>query len=350
MLREAEVLPAGPGSVAAFEYAIAVADAHRDEALGFEARTAAFWPLYRARRADTLAVVYAWCLAYLDRHPSSDSRDTLWIYRIVVDLLPRFSAVPRGQLEATWQDMFDRYRAAGRSARSPWTQRRRLAHDLGDADLAAHAAAEYPRCGRDDLSDPTTTERVFDVQHAAFCRDDAATVALAERILGGASGDGYTDGYSLVHAAAAVLPALVRLGRAADGRRLLDRAARVVRRQPEFLSGADAHVVFLTVTGDPEAAVAHFNRNFTPAATRAGDVGELPWLRAALLLTRDLVRHGRRFLLHVPAGFVPAAPGRRCSAGELRDWLEAELPRLSRLADARNGTSYQTDRLAELAG
>lgn len=341
-------LPVGPARVASLEHAVAAADAASGDdfdydSVRFTVRSQALWPLYESRRADLMAVYYAWCLACLDRRPDYGPQPLLWKYRWVIDLMPRFSAISRAQIDATWLDMRDRYRAAGRSARSPWTQRVRTAMDFGDAELAALAAAEYPRCGRDDLSDSAETERLFDAQYAAFRRDDPATIRTASQVLATS-----TEPYYVAHSVAALLPALTRAGRVAEAKPLADRAGGVVRRNTDLLSAADAPVTFWAVVGDLAAATKLFNRFYAPAVSRAGDLGELHWQKAALFLARELVSHHRKLQLKVPEGLIPGVTGTRATPGELRDWLEVEYPALCAKADARNGNRYYTDHLADL--
>ena len=92
LISKADELPEGPAKVAIFEEAVALADLHRDVALGYDARMEMLWPAYHASRQDLLLVHFAWCLAQLDADTDGDldEHEALWAYRWVLDTMPGF--------------------------------------------------------------------------------------------------------------------------------------------------------------------------------------------------------------------------------------------------------------------
>ena len=152
LLAEADTLPEGQTKAALCEQAIAIADAHRDEELGYEARMHSMFPLYHSGRTDALLVHFAWCLAMLDRDPDLDPTSMLWRYRWVIDCLPGFPEVPL--IPATPHVLIGRCRVAhptawpGRLALACCRlRRRRLVEAMKRRSIApaGHANAQVPR-------------------------------------------------------------------------------------------------------------------------------------------------------------------------------------------------------------
>ena len=346
LLAAAEELPHGVGKVAGIEAAVARADAGRDEWLAFATRQELLWPAYHGSRPDLVLVHYAWCLAYLDRHPDESPFEVLWQYRWVVDAMPNFAQVSRPQIEAAWADMRDRYARGGYSPRPVWLNRRRICAKMGDAAGAAAAHAVYKKSPRDAMSDTESQDAAFAVDYADFLRADAATVRLAREILG----DPESDAQDILQAADDCLLALVRLGHADEAAAAFDRAARRLARHRQFLGGSSHFLPYLVISGNLGRAAKFFDRNFPAAVAEPGEFGWLSAYKSGLFLARALTDAGRdRLALTVPAGFVPGVAGTRVSPRQLRDHLELATPELAARADARNGNDYQTRRLADLA-
>ncbi len=347
LVDRADELPFGPGQVALYEEAVALADSHSDEELAFELRREMLWPAYHGNRPDLLLVHFAWCLAYLDRHPEAPPLDLLWQYRWVVDTMPAFAGVTRGHIDAAWADMRDRYQAGGWSLRPVWLLRRRILCDMGDLAGAADAHRRYVRCRADALSDDAGQDVAFAVDYQALLKRDKPTLRAAAPFLDGR----ITDPHLVIGFVDDALLALTRTGRAEEAHAWQKRAARLIAARPQFLGGSDNHLVFLTAVGDYAGAARFFDRNFTPALAEPGEFTQLTTYKAALFFARRLAAAGRtRVNLKVPENLIPGADGPRCRPGPLRDWLEAALPKVCRRADARNGNTYYTDGLADLAG
>ena len=344
LARQANEMPHGAKQVALWEQAIALADDHRDGDLGLDLRSDALWPMYHGNRADLLLVHYAWCLAYLDRTPDQDPSLTLWSYRLVIDKMGYFPDITRAQVDAAWGDMKTRYEAAGFSARSVWQNRRVHLCLLGDLPGAAEAEREFRRSAHGPLSDGRNVDQSFAVAYLALLGRDEDAARAAEPFLDGTITDGV-----FVHAVTnRVVLSLARLGRVAEGREMVAKSARVTRANPQYLGKADEPLTFLALTGDLAAAVSHFDRHFAHAVAIPGEFTRLSLYKHALFFARELVAANRALQLKVPEGLIPGVAGNRATPGELRDWLEVELPALCRRADARNGTAYYTTRLADL--
>ena len=344
-LARAEELPHGAGKVAAIESAVALADAGRDEWLAFATRQELLWPAYHGSRPDLVLVHYAWCLAYLDRNPDESPFEVLWQYRWVVDTMPNFAQVSRGQIESAWGDMKTRYERGGYSLRPVWLNRRRVSAKLGDAARAAEAHALYLAAKRDAMSDTRDQDAAFAVDYSDFRRDDKNTAKLARKILA----DPDSDAQDVLQAADDGLMALLRLRRYDEAGTHFERAARLLARNRQFLGGSSHFLPYLVIRNDLGRAAKFFDRNFPAAVAEPGEFGWIPFVLAGLFLAHALTDAGRnRLTLTVPEDFIPGVAGSRVTPTQLRDHLEVALPELAARADARNGNDYQTRHLADL--
>ena len=345
LLAQAEELPHGAGKVAAMEAIVQRADAANDDWLAFAARRELLWPAYHGSRPDLVLVHYAWCLAYLDRHPEESPLEVLWQYRWVVDAMPSFAQVTRQQIDAAWTDMKTRYEIAGFSARPVWLNRRRICVKMGDADAAAAAHPLYKKSRRDAMSDLPGQDAAFAVDYSEFLRTDKTTVRLGRAILA----DPESDAQDILQSTDDCLMAFLRLGHFAEAQVQFERAVRLLSRHRQFLGGASHFLPYLVISGNLSRAAKFFDRNFPAAIAEPGEFGWLSAYKSGLFLARTLTDAGRnRLRLTVPNGFIPSIAGNRVSPQQLREYLEIALPELANRADTRNGNDYQTRRLADL--
>ena len=345
ILARAEELPHGAGKVAAIEDAVARADIGSDEWLAYAVRQELLWPAYHGSRPDLVLVHFAWCLAYLDRHPEESPFQTLWQYRWVVDAMPNFAQVTRAQVELAWADMRERYARGGHSPRPVWLNRRRICAKMGDGAGAAAAHESYKKARRDAMSDSRDQDAAFAVDYAEFLRDDATTVRLARKLLA----DPASDAQDILQAADDSIMAFLRLGHVAEAEAHFERAVKRLARHRQFLGGSSHFLPYLVVRGDLGRAAKFSDRNFPAALAEPGEFGWYAYYQGVLFLTRALTDAGRdRLRLAVPARFVPGVEGGRVKPSQLREHLEAALPDLAARMDARNGNGYYTSHLADL--
>lgn len=336
--------PHGACQIALHEEAIALADRHRDEDLGYDMRQQALWPCYHGKRPDLLLVHFAWCVAYHDARPHEPASNLLWNYRWVIDSMPWFDGIPLDTIRRTWEDMRTRYERAGASLRPVWLLKRRIDGKLGDAAGVKDANRRYRKCRRDFFADSEDTEAAFDVFYHAWLRQDRATLEAARPFLDGT----YPDPHFLIGVYDTILMPLARSGRAEEAQAYQKKATRFMASRPELLGTADDHIEFLAVTEDFAAGARVFDRHFTAALEHPGRLDSLKTLQASKLLTARLLKAGRtRLSLRVGEGILPGHAG-RVPIDVLDEWLARELPALATIADARNGNGYYTDKLNEL--
>ena len=130
------------------EEAVRLADAHNDLKQGFQTRRQLTEAAVFAGRPDVMLVAFSWRLAQCDRDPAQfKERELLWEYKWVVDNLPDFPQVTRGQIEAALADMERRYRRCGSTMHGYYQKRRAVLMDMGDLEGARAADADLARRG-----------------------------------------------------------------------------------------------------------------------------------------------------------------------------------------------------------
>ena len=343
---QARAMPPGPGQVAIWEAAIAHADRHADEPLGFELRSEATWWFPAAGRSDLLLVHYSRCLSHLDRHPGRPAAPVLNRQWSVMNYMCHFADISREQMDAVWRDTLARVTAAGYAPRVCWVVREMVARFWGDRPeaVAARAAARRAADTEDALSLRPSSVGRLEVLHQLFLGRDDIALAAARPFLDGTS----SVEHDTIFALSSSLLALARAGRATEARAAHGRAQALAAGRPLYVAESQATLTFQAVTGDWAGAGRHFDRLFPLVATRPGELGRIHAYRHALFFARGLVRRDRKPRLKVPEGLIPGVVGGRATPGQLRDWLEVEVPALSARADARHGNGYYTDRLADL--
>jgi hypothetical protein len=344
LLDKADELPHGPAKVAVLEGAVALADLHGDEHLGYEARTALLLPCYKVSKKE-LIVHFTWCLAYSERHPDRDHSYLLNSYRWVISSLPGYLEVSRAQIDHAIAEMHGRFLADGYSPRPLHMLRNVVARQLGDAAMAEEAFAEFPRHPKDEQSDDAPTEAAFSVYHYLFQRRDDEALAAARPFLIGR----YTSQTYQIVVPKKLLRPLVRRGEYEEAHRLHRKSMKLSDRLPEWLGYADEHVEFLALVGDLAGAVGVFAKHFAAGLAVPGVTVRFPICLVGRFLTDRLTKAGVEWVpLRPPEGLLPTVDG-RCRVAELAGWLTREVEDLASRIDARNDNDYHTREVARLA-
>ena len=345
LLDEADALPEGQTKAALCEQAIAIADTHRDEELGYEARMHSMFPLYHSGRTDALLVHFAWCLAMLDRDADLDPTSMLWRYRWVIDCLPGFPEVPLARIHAAVADMTRRYEACGHSARPIHVLTRRIARPLADKALGAAADARIRPARNDAMSDGAETERAFDIFYHVFLRNDEKVVRLTEKFVESPKSDEHFRGLVMTDS----LDALLRLGQTALAAEYHKTGLRLVRKKQKRCGPYAEHVEYLAIVGDLPAAVKLFEGEFDEAATTPSATTRFDYFFSGRLLCDRMAKAGRAHLpIRLPAAVAVPTADDKVAVADLSLWLIEQLIDLASRLDTRNGNDYYTDRVNEL--
>lgn len=345
LLAEAETLPEGQTKAALCEQAIAIADTHRDEPLGFDARMQAMFPLYHSGRTDSLLVHFAWNLAVLDRNPKMSVTSMLWRYRWVIDCLPGFPDVSLTRIHDAVADMTRRYTSNGHSPRPIHVLARRIARPLGDKALGAAEDAKIRNAPNDAMSDGSETERAFDIFYQVFLRNDEKVARLTEKFVESPKSDEHFRGLVMTDA----LDSLLRLGKTAVAAEYHKVGLRLVRKKQKRCGPYAEHVGYLATVGDLPAAVKLFEGEFEEAATTPAATTRFDYFLNGRLLCDRMAKAGHAHLpIRLPKAVEVPVVDNKVAVADLSLWLIEALIDLAHRLDTRNGNDTYTDRVNEL--
>ncbi|MFF3616367.1 tetratricopeptide repeat protein [Streptomyces sp. NPDC002580] len=242
--------------------------------------------------------------------------------------------VPLASIEKWLGEMEHRYRLAGYSERAVRAAEFSVAAHLGDLARAERAYNAWMAADRDSMADCHACELRGQGRWRALRGADAEALELWAPVLEGE--------FSCAHEPHAVLASsllpLLRLGRVDDARAHHLRGFRLVRAM-ESMRGAYAdHVEFCALTGN-EARALELLAERPAYFTDSGDPRSKLDYMAVVALTTD-----RLTALGLGGSTVPGPAGQMWTAGELAVHARKETLALAARFDARNGTSYISER------
>lgn len=345
LMAEAAALPSGAVKVELYLEAVSHADSHQRDDLAYSARRELLWATYDISRYELLLVHFAWCLTYIERRPDLQP-EILWTYRWVIDGMVGIPELSRAQIENAIDDMTRHYEAAGYSLRPVQVLRRRVYKGFGEREMAEKAHNAIETFPRDEMADSRTTETAFNVGYLTFANRHAEAVKLARPFYEGQIDDTHFNALVLSE----TLESLARIGRVEEGQRFQKRAYPYAAGNVRFVSWLADQMSFLCLAGDLPAAATLAEKHFNNALTHTSLTTRLYFFRSTrLLLTRlQQVGNGARASLRVPTDFMVGGEPRLYELTDLAVQLDAKLADLATRFDARNGTRYYAERVAEL--
>ena len=338
MIRQSWSMPPGAGRIAAAEEAVRQADALADPNLAFDARMAATEAYQRGGEPAKTFVTFSWCLAEYDRNPGERSRwDAhllLWFFKYVVSSLTRFPEVPLDRTYAVLDDMQRRYLAGGHSLHAVYQHRWVVAHHLGDTDAAASWYEKWCAAPRDDNSDCVGCDPTSKVTHLSSTKRYEEAVALAVPVLAGQLTCDEQPQAILTE----LLTPYLRTGRLDEARDAHRRSYRALRGNLADLGSISSHVRFCAVTGNEPRALEIVERHLDWLDRAPSPHSEMYFAAAAGMVLRRLAASGH--------GDLPVRR-REQSAAEVGEELAARAIAIAQRFDARNGTTHQSDLIAQ---
>ena len=336
VLRQVHALPFGAGQIAAVEELIAQADAARLPELEFAARMLATNAYTYGGEPAKAFVTFSWCLSDFDRNPGhhtgADAHTLLWHFKYMVTALTKFPDVPLDRTYEVLDDMERRYRDGGHSLYAVYSLRHLVARHVGDEEAAQRWYDSWTAARRDELSDCAGCDPSRRVAYLSSRGRDAEAVALAEPVLAGR----LTCSEQPHGMLTTLLYPYLRTGRhdeAADAHR---RAYRSHRQHLADLADIGEHMEFCALTGNAPRGLEILERHLTWLERAPSPYAAMEFASAGALVLRRLADDGR--------GDEPVR-----SATTVAEFA-AELARtgtdLARRFDARNGTTFQGDRIA----
>jgi hypothetical protein len=351
-MSEARDMPYDAARVAKSEEAVRQADRLGNEQLAYDARLALVTSATFAGFIDIGLVAFSWCAARSAKDPElfPASRgvaglflagiDLLWSYKWIVQHMPLFSSITRGQIESTLDEMERRYREHGQSMRPVFLSRARAAMEIGDRDVFESAASRYAGEARDLYADCAACEAHFDVEAALYRGDLDEALNRFDHMLD--SGDECAEVPHLTYATLA-LP----LARAGDhrARRFIDRGIELCADNRDFLPQHAELMTAELALGRPEAAWQLVERYFGWAAETRVDARRLRFFAATEQTIRALGDE-------LESDRLRALPGldEHPSATQAEAYLASEVDRVAAAFDARNGNDAVSRRVAVWRG
>ncbi|MFF3329961.1 tetratricopeptide repeat protein [Streptomyces sp. NPDC002888] len=287
---------------------------------------------------DKMFVPFARLLRLWDERPEDfdeyETHSLHWVFKWMSSGMLDQPHVPLASIEKWLGEMEHRYRLAGHSERAVRSAEFSVAAHVGDVARAERAFAAWLAADRDSMADCHACELHGQGWWQAERGRGAQALELWGPVLEGEFGCAHEPHTVL---ASSLVP-LVRLGRLEEARGNHLRGFRLVRPM-ESMRGAYAdHVEFCTLTGNEARGLellaerpAYFTDDGHPRS-------KLDFLTVVVLLMDRLSTLG------MGGQRVPGPAGRTWTARELAEHARVEALALAGRFDARNGTSYVSER------
>ncbi|MFD7488766.1 tetratricopeptide repeat protein [Streptomyces mirabilis] len=290
---------------------------------------------------DKMFVPFARLLRMWDEHPEDfdeyETHSLHWVFKWMSAGMLDQPHIPLASIEKWLGEMEHRYRLAGHSERAVRGAEFSVAAHLGDLGRAERAYTAWLAADRDTMADCHACELHSQGWWRAERDADEEALELWRPVLEGE----YTCAHEPHTVLASSLVPLLRLGRLDEARAHHLRGFRLVRPM-ESMRGAYAdHVEFCALSGN-EARALELLAERPAYFTDSGDPrSKLDFMAVTALLMDRLTGLG---LGDQP---VPGPAGREWTASGLAVHARGEALSLAALFDARNGTSYVSERARE---
>jgi hypothetical protein len=344
---EAERLGDGPEKIAVLEEAVRHADATGDLRLQYSTREDLVEAAYFGGAPDKAVVAYTWCLAQFDRNPGEfDEWRLLWRYKWMINVIPDFPQIPRGQIYEMLADMERRFRRGGYGLRSIYQYRYRIARLMGDREEAVENYHRAQRERTDAVSDCQACRIDEQSSFHVYTGDDARALELARPLLD------FRHFCRTVpeRTFARLLLPLLRMGRpdqAADYHRLGYRLSEA--RTHGSIEYVSDHLVYLALAGEAGRALELLGKHYRWSETNHNPHERFMFYRAAWLALDVLAdADAREAAVRLPPTFPLHEEGGVYETTRLRDWFSARALELARRFDERNGNDHYTRELADI--
>ncbi|MFE2583817.1 hypothetical protein, partial [Streptomyces sp. NPDC059378] len=287
---------------------------------------------------DKMFVPFARLLRMWDERPEDfdeyETHSLHWVFKWMSAGMLDQPHIPLASVEKWLGEMERRYRLAGHSERAVRSAEFSVAAHVGDLDRAERAHAAWLAADRDDMADCHACELHGQGWWEAERGRDAEAVRLWGPVLDGEFSCAHEPHTVL---ASSLLP-LLRLGRLDEARANHLRGFRLVRSMESMRDAYADHVEFCALTGN-EARGLELLAERPAYFTDGGQPRSRLEFMAVVALLMD-----RLTLLGLGDERVPGPAGRTWTASALADHAREEALALAGRFDARNGTSYVSDR------
>lgn len=336
-----------PTQVMLLEQAVQLADAANDVATAFELRNELIDAAMFTGFPEKVLVAFAWNLAQADRTPEQFSESALlWKYKWVISCLFEFPQITISQMENALADMSRRFERNGASLRPVHTLRCRIYQNVGDAARVKPILPLWKKGRRDQLADCQACDRDNLVETHIFLKQYRRALQVARPLL-----ECRMRCAAVPHITfALVLVPLLRLGRLKEAVDCHRQGFDMVKEQATFLREISQHLLFLVLLPDLNRAAKAFECHLRFALETQSPLRRYDFFRAALFMLLQMLKKSssqRKFRL--PQTFPLWQESGSYDLAALANWFETEVRTLARQFDARNGNTYRTDEVEELA-
>jgi hypothetical protein len=266
----------------------------------------------------------------------------LWCYKWVLEHLPEFPQVGKGQLEAAFDDMGRRVRNAGYGPRAVHKLKAWAAVRMGDLALAAQSERLWQEAERDGLADCAACEVGTRVEYLVFAGREQEAITQAASLFSGKLRCKEVPNTAFSR----LLVALLRSGRVEQAAACQRQSFAQMRESRKFLGYLADHLSFWALAGEETKAVKLLEARLPWAEQTRNGFGRFRFYLAARLLLARLHASGRTTLrLRLPAGHPSHRPDDQYLTAELADAFLAAARDLASQFDRRNGNDHFTNRL-----
>lgn len=262
LINVAEHLPYGATRIAAYEHAIAVADAAEELWAGYVARMGHVAAATFGGASERALVSFAWCLARFDEDPGRFS-DVLWSYKWIAHSLPDFAAVPDVRIQELIDDLERRFLPFHGGDVAVAKIRVLTAASQGRLDVMAHWLerwrASLAQVGYDnELADCRACDLSMEGRLLSDLGRHEEAIAVVAPIL-----DGSSSCTTVPHSTYAwLLRTSVATGRLGEAAELHRRGYELIKDNPDYLYAIGKHADYLRWAGDVERARSLVDRHW----------------------------------------------------------------------------------------
>ncbi|MGW4672635.1 tetratricopeptide repeat protein [Streptomyces sp. NPDC004324] len=287
---------------------------------------------------DKMFVPFARLLRLWDEHPEDfdeyEIHSLHWVFKWMSAGMLDQPHIPLASIEKWLGEMEYRYRLAGHSERAVRGAEFSVAAHLGDLERAERAYAAWLAADRDSMADCHACELHSQGWWRAERDADTEALELWRPVLEGEHSCAHEPHTVL---ASSLVP-LLRLGRTEEARAHHLRGLRLVRPMESMRAAYADHVEFCALSGN-EARALELLAERPAYFTDSGDPrSKLDYLAVTALVMDRLTGLG------LGGRTVPGPAGRTWTADELAVHAREQALSLAARFDARNGTSYVSER------
>ena len=331
------------------EAAIKIADSHQDIEEGFELRIYLITTLNKCGYPEKLLTAFSWCLAQWDKNPERfrfTEEHIMWIYKWIVEHLPNFPQISRQQIENTFTDMKDRYLRAGKSLRAVYQKRSFVEILMGNRDLAIQYYQKWQDIARDSSSDCAGCELSEEIDLMVFTEQYERAINKAQPIISGKLKCSELPHLTLSR----LLIPLIKLEQLETGVEYHLKSLDSVSGNNKYLTPLAEHILFLSLTNNKVKAITLLEQNIEIALTTTSLIDRFYFYRAAYyLMDYILDKVTEEISLLLPETFPLYSSDSKYQVKELADWFKSQAEIIAEQLNRRNGNTFYTEQLAELA-